>query len=85
MNKNHKNELKGTENAGYRIVAVKEAPIRYPIPLVPTESIVLAKKISDKAPTEYVIWEYVGNGEFRNGIYENDKKEAQKVFDSLTS
>jgi len=33
-NKNYKSELKGIENAGYRIVAAKEAPIRYSILLL---------------------------------------------------
>ncbi len=77
-------KLKGTVNAGYKIIAVKEAPMKYPIPLVPAESIVLAKRVNNSAPTNYVVWEYVGHGEFRSGIYEDNRAEAENIFNSQT-
>lgn len=78
-------ELIGTVHVGYKIIAATEAPTKYPPRLVPAESIVFAKRISDSTPTRYVIWEYVGNGEFRSGIYKDDEKEAWRIFNSQAS
>jgi len=75
-------ELVGTVNAGYKIIAVKEAEARHPIPLVSAKSIVLAKKVSGSSSTAYVVWEYVGSGEFRSGIYRDDEAKAREVFES---
>jgi len=80
--KEHK--LIGTVHVGYRVIAAEEAPVKYPPRLVPAESIALAKSISDETPTKYVIWEYVGNGEFRSGVYKDNEAEAQNIFNSRT-
>lgn len=67
----------GDTNVGYRVVAVKDGSMEH-------LSIVLAERVSDDAPTKYVVWAFDGSG-FKSGIYENEKAEAQRVFDSRTN
>jgi hypothetical protein len=67
----------GDLNVGYRVVAVKKGIVEH-------LSIVLAEKVEATAPTNYVVWAFDGTG-FKSGIYENDREEAKKAFDSRRS
>lgn len=69
----------GDTNVGYKAVAVKKGAMG-------DRSIVLAERVSDTAPTKYVVWYFDhSTGGFKSGIYENDREEAQKVFDGRTN
>lgn len=67
----------GDTNVGYKVIAVKKGAMEH-------LSIVLAERMSDSAPSGYVIWAFDGTG-FKSGIYENDKTKAQSIFDSRKS
>lgn len=67
----------GDTNAGYRVVAVKKGAFDH-------LSIVMAERVSDRAPTQYVVWgfDHRPGGGFKAGIYEDNGLEAQRVFES---
>jgi len=67
----------GDTNVGFKVVAVKKGAMG-------DRSIVLAERVSDAAPTKYVVWYFShgAGGGFTCGTYENDKAEAQRVFDA---
>jgi hypothetical protein len=67
----------GDTNVGYRVIAVKKGAMGH-LPIV------LAERVNEAAPTKYVVWAFDGSG-FKSGIYENDRAEAQRVFDSRTN
>ncbi len=67
----------GDLNAGYKVIDVKKGIMEH-------LSIVLAERVDTAAPTKYVIWAFDGVG-FKSGIYQNDREEAKKAFDSRRS
>ena len=69
----------GDTNVGYKVVAVKKGELSH-------ISVVLAEKASEDCSSEYVTWQFDHScAGFRNGIYTNDRAEAQRVFESRTS
>lgn len=66
----------GDTNVGYRVVAVKRGSLDH-------LSIVMAERVSNTAPTQYVVWTFdhrPGFG-FVCGVYRNDQAEAQRLFE----
>ena len=68
----------GDTNVGYKVVAVRKTALSH-------LSIVLAEKVTDRAPTPFVVWtfDHSPGGGFKSGIYKSEREEAQKAFDSL--
>jgi len=67
----------GDTNVGYRVVAVRKGAFV-------NESIIMAERVSDRAPSQYVVWtfDHRPGGGFKSGIYEDDRSKAQEVFES---